>query len=175
MPQAFPPASHAPGNTPEAQKRHRKPQKSWQKPREYGDTDPQRKTAPAAVKMPKKRDRPPPAPTRARAFIPRAVVFSLLKDHQETVRSASPSPSLPQIVTACQAIPRADRPPAAEDSGGHPSNRKRQEGERGEESPGAACSGREGGQRRRLPPHHPATGQPSGEAEGQRSRAATLK
>jgi hypothetical protein len=27
MRQAFPPASYAPGNTPEAQKRHRKPQK----------------------------------------------------------------------------------------------------------------------------------------------------
>lgn len=45
------------------------------------DTGPQRKTAPAAVKMPKKRGRPPPASTRARAFIPRAVVFSSIKHH----------------------------------------------------------------------------------------------
>ena len=58
-------------------------------------------------------------PTRARALIPRPVVFSTIQDHQETVRSASPSPGLRQIGPACQAIPRADQPPAADSSGSH--------------------------------------------------------
>ena len=86
MPQAFPSASHAPGNTPKAQKRHRKPQKGGQAWREYRDTAPQRKTPPAAVKMAKRQGRPPPALTRARAFIPRPVVFSTIQDHPKQGR-----------------------------------------------------------------------------------------
>lgn len=116
MRQAFPPASYAPGNTPNTQKRHRKPQKPRQTLMEYRDTDPQRKTAPVAVKAAKKRDRPPPAPTRARAFIPRPVVFSSVKHHlkerlplqvsalpNQTVRASAAQTSHQQDTTA-QAI-----------------------------------------------------------------------
>lgn len=103
MRQAFPPASYAPRNTPEAQKRHRKPQKPRQASREYRDTDPQRKTAPAAVKMPKKRNRPPPAPTRARAFIPRAVVFSSVKHHLKECHPLTVHPVPAQTVRASAA------------------------------------------------------------------------
>nr|DAL36531.1 MAG TPA_asm: hypothetical protein [Caudoviricetes sp.] len=70
--QAFPPARYALRNTPEAQKRHRKPQKPHQASGEYRNTDPQRKTAPAAVKMAKRRGRPTAGPYAcARVYSPR--------------------------------------------------------------------------------------------------------
>lgn len=107
--------------------------------------------------------------TRARAFIPRPVVFSITKDHQETARTAAPAPMSSAPGSDRQHQSRPDHHPAEHHSRGHPSQEDSQGQGKGEESPGAACSAGRDGQRRRLPLRHPATGRRSGQAEGAES------
>ena len=119
--------------------------------------------------MPKRRKRPPPALTRARAFIPRPVVFSTIQDHKETARRASPAPMLSAQKSDRQQLSRPDHHPAGHSSPGHPSQESSQDQGKGEESPGAACSAGRDGQRRRLPLRHPTTGRRPEQAEGAES------
>ena len=120
--EAFAPCQYAPGNTPNTQKRHRRPKKPHQAPRGYRDTGPHRKTPSAAVKRPKRRRRPPPAPYAcARAFIPRPVAFSITKDHIETARTAAAAPMSSAPSSERQRQSRPDQHPAGQHSRGHPS------------------------------------------------------
>lgn len=93
--------------------------------------------------------------TRARAFIPRPVVFSTIQDHQETARPATPAPMSSAPKADRQQLSRPHQPPARHRTTSHPSQEGSQRGARGEESPGAACSAGNNGQRRRLPLRHP--------------------
>lgn len=97
--------------------------------------------------------------THARAFIPRPVVFSTIQDHQETARPATPAPMSSAPKTDRQQLSRPHQPPARHRTTSHPSQEGSQRGARGEESPGAACSAGDNGQRRQLPPDiRPETG-----------------
>lgn len=91
--------------------------RSLAKCRGSGNTDPQRKTAPAAVKMAKRRKRPAPGHTRARAFIPRAVVKSRILSCKTPPRGEPEKDGSRGRASACEGVGAPDQPPAAETRG----------------------------------------------------------
>lgn len=170
MPQAFPPASYVP---PEIRQTHRNAtgsrRRAVKRQGSAGTQTPKEKRRQQPLKWERDgRDQRQPL-TRARAFIPRPVVFSTIQDHQEATRPAAPVPMSSAPKADRQQLSRPHQPPAWHRSTSHPSQEDSQNQGEEEESPGAACSAGDNGQRRRLPLRHPATGRRSEQTEGPRS------